>query len=150
MKSQAPESRLNKSSSSWPISEMLLRGTYGTGTPAEKRLLSRTRIIFFAMLGWAFLGTGSHAHPNPVMRVITVFLPAVLCSYYAFEKRKYFLSLDELTRRIELEGMGILAGRARSALGGRHLLCTLFTLATRCEVGFVEAVFPFCHCFGNH
>jgi hypothetical protein len=36
---------------------------------------------------------------------MTLFLPAVLCSYYAWEKRKYFLSLDELTQRIELEGM---------------------------------------------
>jgi hypothetical protein len=105
MNSQAPESQINKPTSRWPICEMLLRGTYGTGTPPEKRLISRSRIIFGVMLAWAFLGTGSHSHPNPVMRVITVFLPAVLCSFYAFEKRKYFLSLDELTRQIELEGM---------------------------------------------
>lgn len=34
-----------------------------------------------------------------------MFLGLSLISYYAWEKRKYFLSLDELTRRIELEGM---------------------------------------------
>jgi hypothetical protein len=101
----SPESQLDKPGSRWPISAMLLRGTYGTGTPAEKRLKLRSRIIFGVILGWVLLGTGSHTHPKPVMRVITVFLPAVLCSYYALEKRRYFLSLDELSRRIELEGM---------------------------------------------
>jgi len=105
MNSQAPEIQVNKPISRWPICEMLLRGTYGTGTPAESRLILRSRIVFGVVLGWAILGRESHAHPNPVTRVITVFLPAVLCSYYAFEKRKYFLSLDELTQRIELEGM---------------------------------------------
>jgi hypothetical protein len=43
--------------------------------------------------------------PKPVMGSITLFLPAALGTYYTVEKRKYFLSLDELTRRIELEGM---------------------------------------------
>lgn len=105
MNSQTPESQRKEPISRWPISEMLFRGTYGTGTPAEKRLILRGTIIFGVVLGWAFLRTGSHTHPRPVMRAITLFLPAVLCSYYALEKRKYFLSLDELSRRIELEGM---------------------------------------------
>jgi hypothetical protein len=87
MNSQIPENQLNDRNSRWPISQMLLRGTFGTGTQAEKRLTLRSRAIFIAMLGWALLGTGSHAHQKPVMRIITLFLPAVLCSYYAWEKR---------------------------------------------------------------
>jgi len=39
------------------------------------------------------------------MDSISALVPAVFCTYYAWEKRKYFLSLDELTQRIELEGM---------------------------------------------
>jgi hypothetical protein len=105
MNSQVPESPLNNQKSRWPISEMLTRGTFATGTAAEKRLILRSRIVSGVMLVWALVGIVTHMRPKPVMGSITLFLPAALGTYYAVEKRKYFLSLDELTRRIELEGM---------------------------------------------
>lgn len=89
----------------WPTPEMLARGTFGTGTPAERRLVSRNKVILAVILVWFVIERVSRPHSTPAMRLITPFLAAALCTYYAFEKRKYFLSLDELTRQIELEGM---------------------------------------------
>jgi|SRR5271156_1696174 len=105
MNSQVPQTQPNKRDSRWPISEMLARGTFGTGTPAERRLILRNWIVCGVLLGWALTGMTTHAHPKPFMRLIALFAAAALCTYYAMEKRKYFLSLDELTQRIELEGM---------------------------------------------
>jgi hypothetical protein len=105
MNSRTQEDPPNNKNSRWPTSEMLARGTYGTGTAAEKRLISRNRIVLFVVLAWVLIGKVTHIDSKLVTRSITVFLPAALCTYYALEKRKYFLSLDELTRQIELEGM---------------------------------------------
>lgn len=106
MISRIPENPPNQQSPRWPISQMLRRGTFATGTAAEKRLVLRNRIVCGVLLVWALISRFvMHTHISPVMREIPLFLPAVLCTHYALEKRKYFLSLDELTRRIELEGM---------------------------------------------
>jgi hypothetical protein len=105
MNSRTEENQPNNKNSRWPTSEMLARGTFGTGTAAEKRLISRNRIVLGVIVAWILVGKVTHMQPKPVMGSITVFLPAALCTYYALQKRKYFLSLDELTRRIELEGM---------------------------------------------
>jgi hypothetical protein len=56
-------------------------------------------------LAWLIVWVWGGRHPKPVMDSISAFLPAVFCTYYAWQKRRYFLSLDELTQRIELEGM---------------------------------------------
>jgi hypothetical protein len=105
MNSPTQEGQPDSKNSRWPTPEMLARGTFGTGTAAEKRLISRNRIVLFVVLAWVLLGKVTHIDSKPAMRLTTAFLPAALCTYYAWEKRKYFLSLDELTRRIELEGM---------------------------------------------
>ncbi len=57
------------------------------------------------MLVWALIRAVAHMQPEPLMGTVTLFLPAALCTCYALEKRRYHLSLDELTRRIELEGL---------------------------------------------
>jgi hypothetical protein len=108
--------------SRWPLGQMLMRGTFNTGTRAEKRLVRSSNVIFIIFMAWAFLGTALHLHAS-VMRAGTLFMPAIGCTYYAWEKRKYFLSLDELPRRIELEGMawayslGVLASLWLGAIG---------------------------------
>jgi hypothetical protein len=120
--SQPPDSNINDQPSRWPLGQMLMRGSFGTGTPAEKRLASRSNIIFGALLAWLLLGKAAHLSAS-MTRTITLFLPAVACTLYAWEKRKYFLSLDELPRRIELEGMawayslGVLAALWAGAIG---------------------------------
>ena len=95
----------NNQNSRWPVSEMLLRGTFATGTPEERRVVRSSRVLLVVMLAWAVIVRAAHLGSTPAVRVITMFLCLSLISYYAWEKRKYFLSLDELTRRIELEGM---------------------------------------------
>jgi hypothetical protein len=90
------------SDSGWPVGQMLMRGTFGTQTPAERRLKSRSRILFGLML---VIVIAIGRHPQPAVRALTMFAAAGICTFYAVEKRKYFISLDELPRRIELEGM---------------------------------------------
>ena len=88
----------------WPVSDMLLRGTFGTGSLAERRVIRSSRLLLFVLLGWTVVA--AIVHPNPIIgQLVTVFLCLILISYYAFEKRRYFLTLDELSRRIEMEGM---------------------------------------------
>ena len=95
----------NNQTSRWPVPEMLLRGTFATGTPEERRVVRSSRVMLAVMLAWGAIVRVAHWGPMPTVRVITMLLCLSLISYYAWEKRKYFLSLDELTRRIELEGM---------------------------------------------
>jgi hypothetical protein len=119
---QSPGNDINDQPSRWPVCEMLMRGSFGTGTPAEKRLASRSNIIFCVVMAWLLLAKAVHL-PASMSRTVTLFLPAVACTLYAWEKRKYFLSLDELPRRIELEGMawayslGVLAALWAGAIG---------------------------------
>lgn len=91
--------------SRWPLSHMLWNGTFNTGSAAEKRVTRATRIMLVVLLAWLAISRITHLAPSPAAGLITMFLGLSLISYYAWEKRKYFLSLDELTRRIELEGM---------------------------------------------
>jgi hypothetical protein len=95
----------SRDESRWPLSQMLLRGTFGTGSRAEHRLATRSTIIFVILLGWLMVSRLTHVESGVRSRAITVLLTALALTYYAWEKRKYFLSLDELPRRIELEGM---------------------------------------------
>jgi hypothetical protein len=91
--------------SRWPISEMLWRGTYGTQTEAERRYIVRSKIVGRGLLLWLLIAAAPGLRSQPTIRLITLLLPAPLLTYMAWEKHKYFLTLDELTRRIELEGM---------------------------------------------
>ena len=95
----------DQQNSRWPVSEMLLRGTFATGTTEERRVIRSSRALFVVLLAWAAIVRVAHWGHTPTVRLITMLLGLSLISYYAWEKRKYFLSLDELTRRIELEGM---------------------------------------------
>jgi hypothetical protein len=88
--------------SRWPVCEMLMRGTFGTKTPAERRLVRRARSILIVFYAIAITGI---FRPKLITPAALMFLAAAFITYYAWEKRKYFHSLDELARRIELEGM---------------------------------------------
>lgn len=98
------QNQLKPRDARWPLSEMLFRGTFGTGTAAERRVVRSSRLLLFVLPGWGLIAAIVHLRPEP-LRLITVFLCLSLVSYYAFEKRRYFLTLDELSRRIEMEGM---------------------------------------------
>ncbi len=92
----------SENKSRWPVSDMLLRGTFATQAAAERRLVVRNKIvgalIFVAVMS-------ERVYPKRITAEIALFVVAAACTYYAWEKRKYFLSLDELPRRIEMEGM---------------------------------------------
>jgi len=105
MNSTSSQPRTDGNDSRWPKAEMLTRGTFGTGTPSEKRIIALNKAICAVMVIWAVTATATHAYRLPIVRAITYLMPGALCSYYALEKRKYFLTLDELTQRIELQGM---------------------------------------------
>lgn len=115
-------SRNARDESRWPLSQMLLRGTFGTGTKEEHRLGKRSTAIFVILIGWMLVSRFAHLDLARV-RLATVLVVPPILTFYAFEKRKYFLSLDELTRRIELEGMawayviGVLAALWAGAIG---------------------------------
>jgi hypothetical protein len=110
----------SENKSQWPVSDMLLRGTFATQTVAERRLVVRNKIIG-ALLFVSVMA--ARIHPTRITAEIALFMTAGLCTYYAWEKRKYFLSLDELPRRIEMEGMawaysiGLLAGLWLAGIG---------------------------------
>jgi len=86
----------------WPVSDMLLRGTFARQTVAERRLIVRNKIMG-ALLFVSVMS--ARIHPSRITAETALFVTAAVCTYYAWEKRKYFLSLDELPRRIEMEGM---------------------------------------------
>lgn len=96
---------MEEQKSTCPRAEMLWRGTFGTGTLSEKRSVTSYRILV-GILGCWVLAEVAISKPWPTaFKLVTVFLPAALVTFYAWEKRKYYLSLDEMARRIELEGM---------------------------------------------
>ena len=82
-----------------------MRGTFGTKTEAEHRYMTRSKIVGWVLLLWLLIGMLPGMLHHPAMRLITLLLPAPLVTYIAWEKHRYFLTLDELTRRIEMEGM---------------------------------------------
>jgi hypothetical protein len=92
----------SENKSRWPVSDMLLRGTFATQTTAERRLVVRNKIVgalvFVSVMS-------ARIYPKRITAEIALFVLAAACTYYAWEKRKYFQSLDELPRRIEMEGM---------------------------------------------
>jgi hypothetical protein len=121
MKSESPNNQ-SAEKTRWPLGQMLMRGTFNTGTRAEKRLTTRSYAILILFLVWGTVVKAFHVTPL-LLWTVTPFLPAIGCTYFAWEKRKYFLSLDELPRRIEMEGMawayslGVLAALWMGAIG---------------------------------
>lgn len=91
--------------SRWPLSNMMLNGTFKTGSAAERRVARSSWGLLITLLVWTAIVRVAHLGPSPKVGIVTLFLCVSWISYYAWAKRKYFLSLDELTRRIELEGM---------------------------------------------
>lgn len=97
--------QLHRDESRWPLKQMLMRGTFATGTQAERRVAFRSNAVVAVVGGWVVTTRLLHVANLPVVRAITFLLAAAALSFYAWEKGKYFLSLDELPRRIEMEGM---------------------------------------------
>lgn len=104
MNTEHQEHLANTESSRWPACPMLLWGTFGTKTPAERRYLSRVLKGAAVFVGWVLFAFAAHL-PRPVIGSITSVAVGALVTYIAWELRRYLLVLDELARRMQLEAM---------------------------------------------
>jgi hypothetical protein len=82
---------------------LLLWGTFGSRTPAERRFIIRSVIGIVVALGWTMIGFVTRFRPVPIMIDVEVLLPGLILTYWAWEWRKYVLTLDELSRHILFE-----------------------------------------------
>jgi hypothetical protein len=93
-------------SSQWPIVSMLSYGTFGMKTPAGRRYHLRSAFVLVALLiFWplTFFLWWFETGPSLLWRAIAGLAPGLAVSYIAWEARRYWLSLDELARRLQLE-----------------------------------------------
>jgi hypothetical protein len=106
MNSEHEEDLANAENSRWPTSAMLLWGTFGTKSPAERRYLIRVCIAAAVTACWLIpFALAKHFRPAPILGSTTSLGVGVLITYVAWEFRRYLLALDELARRMQLEAM---------------------------------------------
>jgi len=84
---------------------MLLWGTFGTKTPAERRYVMRSCIAGGAVLAIVLFALAMHFRPRPIMVRIVCIAFGSLITYIAWEFRRYLYQLDELARRMQMEAM---------------------------------------------
>lgn len=89
--------------SDWPLRTMLLFGTFGTGTPAERRFIVRSMFASALALGWTLFGLITGFRPRPLMIDVLVLLAPLVITYACWESWKYVVTLDELARHILFE-----------------------------------------------
>jgi hypothetical protein len=115
-------------SSDWPILSILRYGTFGTKSPAGRRYHTRTGIALMALLVVWPVSVGlwvTDRSPILLWRVTAGFTPGLIYGYIAWEMRRYWLALDELARRLQMEAAAYtyLAGiAAGTVLGGLSLV----------------------------
>jgi hypothetical protein len=106
-------------SSQWPTGSILAYGTFGTRTPAGKRYRLRATAALAAFTILWLLSIylwKTHVSPNLLWGTIGAIAPGLTFSFVAWETHRYWLSLDELARRLQLEAaawtylVGIAAG----------------------------------------
>lgn len=93
------------SEAKWPTSSMLLWGTFGTKTPAERRYVLRSCIAAGAVLVLLVVAFAIHFRPRPIAIRVVLIAVGCLFTYIAWEFRRYLYQLDELARRMQLEAM---------------------------------------------
>jgi len=102
MNSHDPEQTEN---SRWPSFPMLFFGTFGTKTPAERRLIIRSWLAAAVCIGWVLIAFAIHFRPKPLIGLSIPCVLGVMASYIAWEFRRYLSAIDELARRMQLEAM---------------------------------------------
>lgn len=110
---------------------MIGYGSFGMKSPAGRRYHIRTGfalallVIVWPLSFW--LGMAG-ASPSLLSRVIAGLAPGLAFGYIAWEARRYWLGLDELARRLQLEAAAyayLAAVVVSTLLGG--LSCILFS-----------------------
>ncbi len=88
----------------WPKSHMLIYGTFGWKTQAERRFKLRGFLALGVMFGCVAAGFALNAlHVVALPVKAMVFFPGILMAYVVWEWRRYLCSLDELARRMQFE-----------------------------------------------
>jgi hypothetical protein len=110
--------------SQWPIAWILGYGSFGPKSPASRRYHARTAIaLVVLMIVWPltfFLWLFDRS-PSLLWRLIAGVMPGLIYGYIGWEMRKYWLTLDELARQLQLEAAAytyLLAFAAGPGLGG--------------------------------
>jgi hypothetical protein len=120
-----------ESPSQWPTASILGYGTFGMKTPGGRRYHIRSAIaLVLLLIVWplTFLLWLSDTFPTLVWRAIAGITPGLAYGYITWEARRYWLALDELARRLQLEAAAcsyLVAGVASAVLGG--LSCIFFS-----------------------
>jgi len=104
MKSEDREATSTAQGSLWSTRPILLWGTFGTKSPAERRYIRRSCLAAAVVVIWALLAFALHFRPRPLTISIEV-VAGVAITYVAFEGRRYLRQLDELARHLQLEAM---------------------------------------------
>src|SRR5687768_4234548 len=96
------------SGSRWPMWSMLLYGHFGAdATRASQQADRRSRLaiaVFVVAAGLAALVPA--AHPGGAHRLLPALVPALL-AYLAWERWRYAVALDELSRRLYVESLAV-------------------------------------------
>lgn len=111
-------------SSQWPIASIIGYGTFGMKTPAGRRYHIRSAIALVTLsIFWplTFFLWWFDTGPSLLWRAIAGVAPGLAVGYISWEARRYWLSLDELGRRLQLEASAygyLVAWVASTLLGG--------------------------------
>jgi hypothetical protein len=93
-------------SSQWPTCSILGFGTFGTRGPAERRFRARAGLASLAIIVLWPLSIylwKTHVSPALLWGIVGALAPGLAFAYLSWETRRYWLSLDELARRLQLE-----------------------------------------------
>ncbi len=96
---------LANSETKWPTCSMLMWGTFGTKTPAERRYVVRSCVAGGIVLVLFVFASFMHFRPRPIMVRSVLVAVGLLLTYIALEFRRYLYQLDELARRMQMEAM---------------------------------------------
>ena len=101
-------SRANERERSWPYWSLLTFGTFSPRTPAGKRYWFQGTCALVATLAVGMVaGWLRKNNPDASWGTWVVLLPVVPILYLAFAFSRYLRNLDELSRKIQLEGLAL-------------------------------------------
>lgn len=126
MQAGNPKEPIENGGSQWPVSSILLYGTFGGRSAAERRCHKRLGFALAALVCWMLIVMRPPLFlPREVLRGVAAFAPGLILLYLCWEFRRYLLTLDELAKSIHMESIAwtYLTGSVIAAvLGGFTIL----------------------------
>ena len=108
---------------SWPYWSLLTFGTFSPRTPAGKRYWVQGTCALVAMVAAMMVASALRKHnSNASWGTWVVLLPVVPVLYMALAFSRYLRNLDELSRKIQLEGLALAFGGTFLVVFGYGLL----------------------------